>query len=370
MSKFDSISEMFAKEMKGEDSDVDNIIPSVYLDTGIPQLNSILTGDPAKGLPSGQVTEIFGESGSGKTMLASRIMISAQQKDGFAMFYDFERAYHLALSVKQGLDPSRNKFFYRKAQCMEEALEDSVQRCRLIRNSGILPDTAPIVVIFDSFAGMVPKSMMFGGDKKAKGIDDYTMNDQTSLARAASLVLKPFTIEMNDLNVCAVFLNQVAASMEMHGPTTKTKGGKSLPFYASTRIGIDGKDLWSSGSVKTRIGKEMTFTTFKNRIRRPFEKTQCDFIYQSDGSGSWDIMPKYLAYLKNINVIKSRGAWTDFEGKSYNGISKLIEELEADPTAIERLVEAQLEFIALGNEVVELVDTSLVPEEESEVTGE
>lgn len=367
MSKFKSIEDLFGKL---DDSDVDNIVPSVYLDTGIPQLNSILTGDPTKGLPSGQITEIFGESGSGKTMLASRIMINAQEKDGFAMFYDFERAYHLALSVKQGLDPSRNKFFYRKAQCMEEALEDSVKRCKLIRESGILPDTAPIVVIFDSFAGMVPKSMMFGADKKEKGIDQYTMNDQTSLARAASLVLKPFTIEVNDLNVCAVFLNQVAASMETHGPTTKTKGGKSLPFYASTRIGIDGKDLWTDKTPKIRLGKEMTFTTFKNRTRRPFEKTQCDFLYQADGSGKWDVMAKYLAYLKNINVIKSRGAWTDFEGKSYNGIAKLIEELEADPNALQRLVEAQLDFIAAGNEVIELVEAPETVEEESEVIGE
>lgn len=362
---FKSIEDLFAGS-KLKDSAVDSAMPNIYLDTGIPQLNSILTGDPTKGLPSGQITEIAGESGSGKTMLASRIMINAQQKGGFAMFYDFERAYHLHLSVKQGLDPSRGKFLLQKAYCMEEALEDSLVRAKLLRESGLLAPEAPIAVVFDSFAAMVPKSMMLTGAKKEKGIDDYTMNDQTALSRAASLVLKPYTIEVNDLNICAVFLNQVAATMETHGPSTKTKGGKSLPFYASTRIGIDGKDLWSDDKTPIRLGKVMTFLTVKNRTRRPFEKTQADFLYTSDGAGEWSLMSTYIAYLKNIKVIQTSGAWTKFDGKNYNGIDKLIEDLNSDGNGMDRLLQAQLDYIAAGGEIPELVDETIVPTSEVE----
>lgn len=354
MSDFKSIEDLFSKE-KFKDSDVDKTLPTVFLDTGIPQLNSILTGNPTKGLPCGQITEISGESGSGKTMIASRLMINAQRQGGFAMFYDFERAYHLDLSVKQGLDISRNKFYIDKSLCMETALEDCLERAKLIREHDALPLEAPIVAVFDSFAAMVPKSMLTSASKKEKGIDDFTMNDQTALSRAASLVLKPFTIRVNDYNICAVFLNQLAATMETHGPTTKTKGGKSLPFYASTRISITGKDMWDEkAKPPRRIGKEMTFETIKNRTRRPFEKTQADFIFQADGSGEWDVVSKYIAYLKNVNVIESSGAWLTFEGNRYHGSASLAAELEASPNALNRLIKAQLEFIEAGKEIVPL----------------
>lgn len=362
MSKFKSIEELFGG------SDADKVAPTVFLDTGIPQLNSILTGDPTKGLPCGQVSEISGESGSGKTMLASRLMISAQQKGGIAMFYDFERAYHLSLSVKQGLDASPSRFFYKKAQCMEAALSDCLEKGKAIRENNLVPPDAPIVAIFDSFAAMVPKSMMLTGKGKEKAVDEYTMNDQTALARAASLVLRPFTIEVNDMNICAVFLNQLADTMATHGPAKKTKGGNSLPFYASTRISIKGNDLWNKAAPPKRIGKEMTFSTIKNRTRRPFEATQVDFLFQADGSGLFDIVGHYVAYLRNVGVIESAGAWLTFEGNRYHGSNALAEELERDPNALDRLVKAQLDYIATGAEIVPLTDETLKKESDAPLT--
>lgn len=355
-SEFKTIEDLFG------DSAADKVTPTLFVDTGIPQLNSILTGDPTKGLPSGQITEIVGAPGSGKTMLASRLMINTQRMGGVALFYDFERAYHLHLSVKQGLDPSKRNFFYAKAKCMETALEDCVRKCESIRKNNLIAETAPITVIFDSYAHMVPKSMLLNKDKKEKALDEYNMKDSLALAAATALTMKAFVPEMNDYNVCAVFLNQVRSNVDGNGGL-KSAGGNSLTHTVSTRINITGNDLWTDVAPKYRYGKQMTFETIKNRTRHPFEKTQADFIFNPEGKehSDFNVIKHYIAYLKNIDVL-AKGTWFTFEGTKYQGINNLVEELESDPNGIQRLIKAQQDFIEAGNIVVPLMDEELAKE--------
>jgi recombination protein RecA len=349
---FTSIEELFG------DSAADQVTPTLFVDTGIPQLNSILTGDPIKGIPSGQLTEICGESGSGKTMLASRLMINAQKMGGVALFYDFERAYHLHLSVAQGLDPSKRKFFISKAHCMEDAFDDCIRRCRAIRHNNLITEDAPIIVIFDSFAWMVPKSMLFDKNKEKK-MGDFNMKDMLSLAATSSMCLKAFAPEMNDLNVCAVFLNQVRSAPDGKG-LMKSAGGSSLTYGVSTRINIVGTDLWTEDPPKKKIGKVMTFETIKNRTRRPFEKTQSDFLFDTHG-GDFDVMAHYVAYLKTVGVL-DKGTWVTLEGKKYQGTNQLVEFLKSESDGLQRLIKAQQDYIAAGNEIEHITDEQLAKE--------
>ena len=53
-----------------------------YMDSGIPPLNKITSGRFDGGFPSGKMIEIYGESSSGKTLIATNLMIAAQKAGG------------------------------------------------------------------------------------------------------------------------------------------------------------------------------------------------------------------------------------------------------------------------------------------------
>jgi RecA/RadA recombinase len=356
LSKFKSIEDLFSKA--GIESDSDNASPVNFLDTGIPQLNSIISGDPKKGLPSGRIAEISGESASGKTMLATRLMISAQQQQGFAMFFDHERAYEKHLSVKQGMRDDKNSWLYREAKIFEQSLDQCLAYAKLLRENEAIPPTAPIVAIFDSFAAMVP---MITASKNAT---ERTMNDTTALSRAASRELPSFNTDVNDLGICAVFLNQLADTMAMHGPKKKTKGGNSLPFYASTRLHIKGEAVKKNGILQKKI---MHISTVKNRLRKPGEIVGVDFVFNNDGSGDFDILGGYARFLKTLGAIEGSGAWLMFEGQRYNGIDKLVEELYLKPSdSVLRLKNAHTDFLARVEVAPAVADPDFDGEEETE----
>ena len=356
MSKFKSIEELFNKA--GIESDADKATPVNFLDTGIPQLNSIISGNPNKGLPSGRIAEISGESASGKTMLATRLMISAQKQNGFAMFFDHERAYEKHLSVKQGMRDDKNAWLYRQAKVFETSLDQCLKYAELLRANEAIPPEAPIVAVFDSFAAMVPQITA------TKSAEERTMNDTTALSRAASRELPSFNTDVYDLGICAVFLNQLADTMAMHGPKKKTKGGNSLPFYASTRLHIKGEAIKKANVL---IKKIMHISTIKNRLRKPGEIIGVDFVFSNDGSGDFDILGGYTRFLKNLGAIESSGAWTTFAGERYNGIDKLIEELYLNPTdAIVELKKAHINFLDRVGEAPTVADPNFNGDEEAE----
>lgn len=312
-----------ALEKEGFVSD-EKATPKNFLDTGLPHLNDILAGNPNLGLPSGRITEIAGESQSGKTMLATRLMISAQHQGGFAGFWDHERSYDLRLSVKQGMKDDPNQWLYRVGKSFEGSLVDSIKVARLIRENEYISPNAPIVFVYDSFASMVPVS------KLGKDVDAFTMADTTALARAASASLPTFTTQVSDYNVCAVFLNQMADTMDMYGPKTKTKGGRSLPFYASVRLFLKGKEIKEKGKL---IKKEMTIETRKNKVYMPHQEVEVDFVFSPDGSGDFDILRSYVKHLKELGAIEVSGAWVTWEGRRLQGINTLVDELSVDPVA-------------------------------------
>lgn len=317
-----------------------------FIDTGIPHLNYILSNSPYGGLTQGKITEISGESMSGKTMLLSQIFISAQRAGGYSSLWDHEEAYNQSLSVKQGLDISVSKWLYRKGKAFETSLVEAVKQGRLIRGSNLIAPTTPVVAGFDSFAAMIPLSQLeskVNGKVVEKDMDAYTMNDTTAQARVASTVLKVYNRRAGENNITSVFLNQLAATMDMYGPETKSKGGKSLPFYADSRIFIKGTEIKEKGVL---LGKDMTITVIKNRNRPPGDNIKIRFTFdRTTGAGHFDILGSYVDFLKGEGVIETSGAWIKWNGETFQGIQKVKDHYAALPDGLEQLKKLHQEFL-------------------------
>lgn len=97
-------------EYRSKDIFVDNgHVNCKFVDTGNLALNYIMSGSFDEGLPEGQVTEIYGEPSSGKSLLLYNIIANFQRKhkDGIVILDDTENAYVEYLGSTLDIDANR-----------------------------------------------------------------------------------------------------------------------------------------------------------------------------------------------------------------------------------------------------------------------
>ena len=218
---------------------------SNWLDTGYEPLNEIISGDSKGGVPYGRIVEIYGPPSSGKTALATKLMCEAQKAGGVAIFLDHERTFEVELAKSMGLNGDFPYFIYKRPKTWEESNNIAMKTAEVIREKRLIAPEAPIIAVFDSVAAMIPQSVF------EKGIDQYTMNDTTALARVASTTLKAINAFTADLNVCTVYLNQVRMKPGIvYGDPTCLRGDVMIPF-------VDGTTMSIKEVVEQKIDKEV-----------------------------------------------------------------------------------------------------------------
>lgn len=294
---------------------------SVWLDTGYPPLNKALSASYDGGLPLGRIIEMFGPESSGKTAIATRAMIAAQQAGGFAFFADHENSFDVDLAEGMGLSTDPNCWLYQTPDTFEDSINRAIKLAKTLREAG-LPNEKPIIVVFDSLASMVPRS------KSDKGVDEYTMHDTTALARATSAVFPALASFSNKYQVCMLFLNQMRLKPGVaYGDPTTTPGGESPKFYASVRIKLGRKKLVDKD--KNFLGQQINAEVIKNKVSRPFEKAQWNFMFKEDGTGYFDVKTSLVEYLLEIGKLEAKGPRIEWEGKSLFK-SQLVETVTED----------------------------------------
>lgn len=297
-----------------------------WLSTGCPQFNKIISGSYDGGFAYGRMYEVFGPSSSGKTVIATSAMIEAQKANGAAIFVDFERAYMQELAVKLGLDLSR--YVYIKPKSWEQGMTQMLQIAERMREKKMVPPEAPIVIVVDSIASAVPKSVL------EKEMTEHTMNDTTALARATSNTLKVVAGRTEEQNITTIFLNQIRLKPGvMFGDPTTTPGGGAMEFYASARLSISRSQLTKQVDGKKQVvGAHITAKCVKSKHTRPFQTAAIDFLYRDDesGSGYFDVTGSLIDHLVELGKLDKSGnfiVWTD--GKKYPKKS-LVEKIESE----------------------------------------
>ncbi len=218
-------------------------MPSNYIDTGYPPLNKIISGSHEKGLAYGRLFEMFGESSTGKTALATMLMANAQKMGGVAGFIDWERTFNVELAKGFGLNDKRPHWLYFKPKTWEEGNMLAAKAAHVVRNSGAISKDAPILFVFDSIAAALPKS------QSEKEIDEYTMNDTTALARVTSTTLKTMAAHCEETNSVFLYLNQMRLKPGVvYGDPRCLRSDTMIPF-------VDGTSATIEKIVKEKISK-------------------------------------------------------------------------------------------------------------------
>ena len=291
-----------------------------WIDTGYPPLNEVVSGDLEGGFPSGRIVEVFGPPSAGKTFLATKAMIAAQKAGGVSMFLDHENSFDVGMAVGMGLnaDEDEGQWIYKQPDTFEDAIDLTGQLLSAIRKGELIPADAPIVIVYDSLASMVPRQKFEKFEKMAEGTakekDELNMNDNTALARATSANLPTLAKWAQKYNACLIFLNQVRTKMGvMFGDPTTSPGGDSPKFYASVRIKLGGGQLKDGGD---RVGQRVTAEAVKNKVAPPFGK--CEWNFYFDPSRSLDVMESMVEYmLENGYLPKSATGRIEIDGKKY-----------------------------------------------------
>ncbi|MDV5495375.1 LAGLIDADG family homing endonuclease [Escherichia coli] len=213
---------------------------------------------------------------SHNTFLATAAMISAQKQDGLAVFLDHENSFDVGLAVANGLnaDEDDGQWVYKQPDTFEDSVELIGTILKLVRDEELIPETAPICIVADSLASMVPNSKAEKFDKMAEGTakdkDQLNMNDNTALARATSANFPTLALWARKYNACIIFLNQVRTKIGvMFGDPTTSPGGDSPKFYASVRIRL-GASVMKDG--KEKIGQDVGAECIKNKVAPPYGK--------------------------------------------------------------------------------------------------
>ena len=204
-----------------------------FVDTGYPPLNKIISGKYDGGLPFGRMIEIYGDSSTGKSALASQFMINAQKMGGVAIFIDWERSFDVEMAKANGLNDERPYWIYARPKTWEEGNIIATKACQLIRKSKVISEEAPIVAIFDSIAAAIPQS---AADKE---IDELTMNDTSALARVTSTTLKTQAQRCGEFDATYIYLNQTREKLNVtYGDKTCLRGDVNIPFTDGTSDSI------------------------------------------------------------------------------------------------------------------------------------
>jgi protein RecA len=311
--------------------------PKHWLDMGYPPLNKILSGDYTRGLPGGRIIEIYGPSASGKTLLATQAMISAQRAGGIAIFIDWERAFNAKFAEEMGLDTTFPKFIYKRSKTWEEGNTAALKVAETVRKGKHIAEDAPIVVVFDSVAAAVPKSMA------EKEIDEYTMNDTTALARVSSTTLKSVNQHVGEFEVTAIYLNQIRTKPGVvYGDPTTTPGGVAMEFYASVRIALGAKKIMGKDASgdKEFLGRLIGMETKKNKVSRPFQSTDLRLVYDEEGRAHFDTTLGLIEHLVGVDKLKKEGNYVVWDGKKYYpaALSAKIQDEKLQPELIKLLM--------------------------------
>ena len=168
---------------------------------------------------------------------------------------------------------------------------------KLVRDEELIPADAPICIVADSLASMVPNSKAEKFDKMAEGTakdkDQLNMNDNTALARATSANFPTLALWARKYNACIIFLNQVRTKIGvMFGDPTTSPGGDSPKFYASVRIRL-GASVMKDG--KDKIGQDVGAECIKNKVAPPFGK--CSWKFYFDPTRGLDVIESLVEHM-------------------------------------------------------------------------
>jgi RecA/RadA recombinase len=296
--------------------------PDTWISTGNYTLNKLISGDFNKGIPLGKVTVFAGESGSGKSFLASgNIVRNAQEQGIFVVLIDTENALDESWLKALGVDTSEDKLLKLNMAMIDDVakvINDFVKDYKL-NYSEIPEDQRPkILFVIDSLGMlMTPTDLEQFSKGELKG-------DMGRKPKALKALVTNCVNMFGEYNIGLVATNHVYASQNLYDPDPIVSGGSGFVFASSILISINKLKLKTDedGNKSSDVlGIRAVCKVMKTRYSKPFEKVEIEIPY-STGMNPYSGM---FDFFQKSGLLKKSGHRWEYVSEITGEVIKLYE---------------------------------------------
>jgi len=285
-------------------------------------LNYLISGDFYKGVPLGRVTMFAGQSGSGKSLIASGNLASNAQKAGcFVVMMDSENALDTDWLQALGVDTSEEKLLKIGVSMIDDVAKTLSEFLKGYRDENAendYEDCPKVVIIIDSLGMLLsPTDVKQFEASDLKGDLGRKPKALTALIRNTVNSIAPYPIGF-------IVTNHTYASQDMFNPDDKISGGQGFVYASSIVVAmrlLKLKEDDAGNKISDVRGIRAACKVMKSRFSKPFEAVQIKIPYESGMdaySGLVDLFEKSGDFIKRGNKL----VYTDSAGNEHSYFRK------------------------------------------------
>jgi len=265
-----------------------------YISTGIVEINAELGDLP--GFAVGNLIELIGESGSGKTYVALKTAAEAQRKGMKVAFFNIENSFYEPRAIEIGVI-TRDKDLFQLIPNLGSG-EKMCDAIKAMVDSGLYG-----LVIVDSITALIPEEMLEKDFDKPRKIGAH--------ATLVGALAQKLTYACGETNTSVILINQfrIGAGVVPNTFIKKATGGEGLVFYDHYRFSfrkINGAVGQIFNEEKEIIGGRSEITINKNRYGPPNKKVIFPIYFAKEES---DPIADFIMRSKarNVELVKEFG---------------------------------------------------------------
>ena len=255
--------------------------PTDWISTGNFALNYLISGDFNKGIPLGKVSVLAGESGAGKSYIASgNIIKNAQDQGIYVILIDTENALDEKWLQALNVDTSEAKLLKLNLSMIDDVAKTMSEFMKGYREEHAdNRENAPkVLFVIDSLGMMLTPTdvnQFEAGDMKG---------DMGRKPKALTSLVRNTVNMFGSYNVGLIATNHTYASQDMFDPDDKISGGQGFIYASSIVVAMKKLKLKEDedGNKTTDVkGIRAGCKVMKTRYAKPFEGVQVKIPYET-----------------------------------------------------------------------------------------
>ncbi len=286
-----------------------------WIDTGDLGLNRIISGDTTKGIPSGRVVVLGGESQSGKSFIAAQIAANAMNLNMYDVVYYFDGEGGAMKEFFESRGCNLDKIMHVLVDTVEDATLKIISTYKKIEEiqKELEKDgeTFKALFILDSLGALITNKFFTDVEKKK------VATDMGLRARACNNMVRACTIPALRTDVGLIIVNHIYDDPSaLHATKLKNQsGGRGVQYMArlviqcSKKFEKEDKSVVSSGTKDKDDKRYFAFTklrfiTAKNSFAQPTFESEMVLDFRKGPLkyySIWDAAVKYGFIVKDGN---------------------------------------------------------------------
>jgi len=256
--------------------------PDTWISTGNYTLNKLISGEFDKGIPLGKVTVLAGESGAGKSYIASGNVIKAAQEQGiFVVLIDSENALDEKWLHALDVDTDESKLLKLNMSMIDDVaktISDFMKDYKAEYTDKDPEERPKVLFVVDSLGMLLTPTDV---DQFQKG---DMKGDMGRKPKALTSLVRNTVNMFGEFNVGLLATNHTYASQDMFDPDDKISGGQGFIYASSIVIAMRKLKLKTDadGNKTSQVhGIRAACKVMKTRYAKPFESVQVEIPYET-----------------------------------------------------------------------------------------